>query len=522
MMDVSPINFCLCSSFLPRRRMTIVALVVSITAVSGCDSPQSAGLEQQLGASLHWQACSAEQLQPSPALGRAECGQLAVAENPQAPSGRQIELNIVRLPAIASSPKPDPLFLLAGGPGEAATAMLDRLPPLFRDINRQRDLVFVDQRGTGDSNPLDCKPTKSTDFTLSAQESFALQESLLRDCLDSYQADLRFYTTPFAMDDLNRVRQVLNYPRINLWGGSYGTRAALVYMRRHPDTVRTAVLDSVAPFGIQLPHHVLVDADNSLRRLFSVCAQQAACQQRFGDLEGKTRQLIAELDRNARLIEVEHPLTQDRVEVNVSGQLVAGLIRLGLYQRNLGPVLPLAIEAAIEDDFRPFMLLLLMTEEIGDSMTMGMQHTILCAEDILRPAPVVSSENSILQLDLLGQMQQSCEFWPRGILPENYFKPVSSSTPTLLVSGELDPVTPPRWADSAAETLSNSLHIRVPGAHHIASYVGCVDDLIVDFLDAGGSDDLDINCISEIKALPPFVSTAGPAMTSDNEAAMDD
>lgn len=512
-------KFCFPPACLRTPRLVGIALALSLVAMGACDSPRSKSPEQQSVAGLQLQPCNAEQVA---ALGRAECGQLAVAENPQDPEGRQIQLNVLRLPAIASSPKPDPLFLLAGGPGEAATQMLERLPRLFREINRQRDLVFVDQRGTGASNPLDCKPSEPTDFSLSAQESFAFQESLLRDCLDSYQADLRFYTTPFAMDDLNHVREALGYPLINLWGGSYGTRAALVYMRRHPDTVRAAVLDSVAPFGIQLPHHMLADADSSLRRLFSLCAQQSACHQRFGDLESKTRQLIRELDSKPRNIEVEHPLTQESVQVNVSGQLVAGLIRLGLYQRNLGPVLPLAIESAVEGDFRPLMLLLMLADDAGESMSMGMHHTILCAEDIMRPAPAANNENSILQLDLLSQMQKSCEFWPRGILPEDYFVPVSSAIPTLLVSGELDPVTPPRWADRAAETLSDSLHIRVPGAHHIASHVGCVDDLVVAFLDAGESRELDTDCINGIKALPPFVSTAGPIMSGDNEAAADD
>lgn len=501
------------------RAAAVAAALTIMFAVAACDSSLPVVPAAQSGAMLQLRACSPEQVAAGT---RAQCGELVVAENPEAAEGRRIKLNVVRLPAIASSPRLDPLFVFAGGPGEAATEMVDRMPRLFREINRERDLVFVDQRGTGESNPLDCKPRGPTDFSLSARESFALQESRLRDCLDSYEADPRYYTTPFAMDDIDRVRQALDYPRINLWGGSYGTRAALVYMRRHPGRVRSAVLDSVAPFAIQLPHHTLADADNALRRLFDLCEQQSACRQRFGDLEGKTRRLIGELDRKPRNIEVEHPLTQDRVPVKVNGQLVAALIRMGLYQRNLGPILPLAIESAINEDFRPLMLLLTLTEEVGDSISLGMQHTVLCAEDIMRPAPAAIAENSILQLDLLSQMQQSCEFWPQGILPENYFEPVSSAIPTLLVSGELDPVTPPRWAELAAETLSNSLHLRVPGAHHIASHVGCVDELILDFLNAGGSDNLDTACISAIEALSPFVSSAGPAMTYDKKTGDDE
>lgn len=512
------------------RSTALASLIVLVLTLSSCDFRLATVPQQALGATLQLQSCNSSQVE----VGRAECGHLAVPENPRSPEGRQIRLNIVRLPAIASSPKADPLFVFAGGPGEAATELVDRLPPLFRTVNRQRDVIFIDQRGTGQSNPLDCAPQEPMDFSLSAQESFSLQESVLRDCLVGYDADLRFYTTPYAMDDINQVRQALDYPRINLWGGSYGTRAALVYMRRHPETVRSAVLDSVAPFRIQLPHHALVDADNALRGLFALCHQQSACRQRFGDLESKTRQLIKQLDRNPRQIDVEHPLSQESIEVNVSGPLVAGLIRLALYQRDLGPILPLAIESAAEDDFRPLTLLLMLTEEISASMSLGMQQTILCAEDVMRPAPQGSgdlngklSRDSILQLDVVNQMQKTCEFWPRGTLPENYFEPVHSETPVLLLSGELDPVTPPRWADSAAETLPNSLHVRVPGAHHIASHVGCVGELILDFINTAAVDELDTGCVSAIEAFPPFVSTAGPAMTSNDtgsneEATADD
>ncbi|MEX1031820.1 MAG: alpha/beta hydrolase [Cellvibrionaceae bacterium] len=437
-----------------------------------------------------------------------------MAENPEAPEGRHIELNIVRLPAIASSPKPDSLFILTGGPGEAATDLVERLPPLFRDANRQRDLVFVDQRGTGESNPLDCAPKEPMDYSLSAQESQAMQDSLLRGCLAGYDADLRFYTTPYAMDDINRVREALDYDHINLWGGSYGTRAALVYMRRHPDTVRSAVLDSLAPIGIQLPHHALVDADTALRNLFGLCEQDAACQQRFGDLESTTRQLVADLDDRPRRVSVEHPLTQERIQLNVSGQWLASLIRLALYQRDLGPILPLAIESAAAGDFRPFVLLLTLAEDLSESISIGMQITILCAEDVTRPAPEHNLERaSILQLDMLDGMRATCEFWPRGELPEDYFEPVYSDAPVLLLSGELDPVTPPRWADYAGRTLPNSRHIRVPGAHHVSSNTGCLNDLIIEFIDAPSAANLDTECVQAIEPFPPFVSRAGPAMS---------
>lgn len=498
-----------------RRRVASALIALFLFGLVACENAIDSTSDTRSSASLVLHSCESTLGQSRPALKRAQCGRLSVPENPERPEARQVNLNILRLPAIASSPKPDPLFVFAGGPGQAATELVDRLPALFRKVNLERDVVFVDQRGTGQSNPLDCAADENVDFSLSTEESFARQEAQLRECLASYDADLRYYTTPFAIDDINGVREALGYSRINLWGGSYGTRAALIYMRRHPESVRTAVLDSVAPVAIQLPHHTSRDADDALRRLFSVCEQQPACRQRYPDLAGTTRKLIRELDRSPRMLELEHPLTGKELRVRLSGELFAGLIRLGLYQRELGPMLPLIVSSAAQGDFRPLAPLLTFTEQVSDSMSVGMQQTILCAEDLRRRAPVLAERDPILQLNPVEQMQQVCEFWPEGILPEGYFEPVASDTPVLLLSGELDPVTPPRWGDLAAETLGNSLHVRVPGAHHMAGYSGCVDDLIVDFIEQGSVQRLDTSCVENVRPLPPFVSPAGPAMTAE-------
>lgn len=516
------------SAWSPRLRRThrrLAALAVMATPLlSACDSSGPTVHEVRGEENSSWlQACAALEQQSGSLWSRARCGRLEVPENPQQSPGRRIALNVIRLPAIASSPRPDPLFILVGGPGEAATDLVDRLPSLFHRVNQDRDIVLVDQRGTGQSNPLDCAAGEAPDYSLSAREIFTLQADLLRRCLAAYEADLRFYTTPYAADDLDQVRSALGYRRINLWGGSYGTRAALVYMRRHPDAVRSAVLDSVAPVDIRLPHHALVDVDGALRRLFDHCAREKSCRARFGNLESRARSLIAELDRAPRLVEMEHPLSQEIMEVRVSGQLVASLIRLGLYQRDFGPVIPLAIDSAAKGDFRPLALLLIGTEDVSESISLGMQTTILCTEDfsaenpkaenLSRPrSPTADVNNSILQLELVTPLRNTCDFWPEGNLPEGYFEPVRSNAPVLLVSGELDPVTPPRWAERAAETLPNSRHIRVPGAHHIASHVGCVDELITEFIATADPAELDAACVERIKPFPPFLGSAGPSM----------
>lgn len=445
--------------------------------------------------------------------GRGECGRLIVAENPRAPEGRSISLNIVRIPALATEPAPDPVFVLVGGPGEAATDLRHRLPPLFRQLNRQRDIVLVDQRGTGESNPLDCEALNSADFGLPPQESLPGQSARMRECLDKFDADLRFYTTPFFADDLNAVRKALGYEKINLWGGSYGSRAALVYLRRHGASVRSVVLDSVAPFAIQLPLHALADADAALSRVLAHCKDLNPCAEAFGDLEERTRNLIRQLDATPRLLEIQHPVTHEPLSVHLDGQVLAGLIRLALYQREMSPLLPLSLDAASRNDFRPLMVLLALSEQVAEALSLGLQQTILCAEDIMRPWPELEARGeSILQLDLLSHLKSQCEQWPRGILPEDYFQPVHSQVPVLLLSGALDPVTPPRWADVAAETLPNSRHLVVPGGHHIVSHLGCVREIALRFVKEAAHEGLAVSCLESIKPLPPFITPAGPAM----------
>lgn len=485
-----------------------------ITVLAGCTPPDGVG-PVNTDASLALHACQQDELDSRNFSRALQCGTLPVPENPNRPDGRQIALNIVRLPAIAADPEPDPLFVLAGGPGQAATEVIQSLGRFRTLVNRKRDIVFVDQRGTGKSAPLDCVFEEDLELTL--EQAMAAQQARLKECLDGYDADLRWYTTPWAMDDIDTVRRVLGYDRINLWGGSYGTRAGLVYLRRHPETVRTLVLDSVAPVGINLPHHMLADSDRALRRLFEHCAADPACEQRFGDLATRTRQLIADLDVNPRRVDIEDPLTQETLSVTMSGQLLAGFLRLGLYSRELGPIMPWLIDALANGDYRPAAVLFQSGGEMQESISLGMQFTVLCAEDIGQGADEIPADESILQLRQTESMAAICDFWPAGELPDNYREPVASDKPVLLLSGDLDPVTPPRWGERAAESLSNSLHLVVPGSHHGASRFGCVPRLIDEFIAAGDGAALETDCIQRIQPAAPFVSSAGPAMLEINE-----
>ena len=207
----------------------------------------------------------------------AYCGTLKVYENRATKQGRQIDLNIVVLPALRSDAQPDPLFFLAGGPGQGAAKLAKAVRTIFQRVQNDRDIVLVDQRGTGKSNPLDCN---NDDDSLQAfMETNEQMLERLKACQAKYDADLTLYTTPIAMDDLDDVRAFLGYDKINVYGGSYGTRAALVYMRQHGDRVRSAILDGVAPPNMRLPLYFPRDTQRAFELLAKDCAERRGLQQ---------------------------------------------------------------------------------------------------------------------------------------------------------------------------------------------------------------------------------------------------
>src|SRR5829696_560069 len=213
----------------------------------------------------------------------AYCGTLKVYGDRLVKPGRQIDLNIVVLPALRSDAQPDPLFFLAGGPGQGAAKLAKVVREIFRRVQNDRDIVLVDQRGTGKSNPLNCLNDED-DSLQSIMQTNDQTIAKLKMCQAQYDADLTLYTTPIAMDDLDDVRAYLGYEKINVYGGSYGTRAALVYMRQHGDRVRTAILDGVAPPNMRLPLYFPRDTQRAFELLAKDCAADEGCNMAYPNL----------------------------------------------------------------------------------------------------------------------------------------------------------------------------------------------------------------------------------------------
>jgi len=437
------------------------------------------------------------------------CGTLTVYENRDTRSGRQISLNIVVLPAVGTA-LADPLFFLAGGPGQAAAQLAPQLRQVFRPIQKTRDIVLVDQRGTGKSNPLECRSNEDSLRSLLEREDTV--EQRLRRCLDGYDADVRLYTTPIAMDDLDQVREWLGYERINLYGGSYGTRAALVYVRQHGDHVRTITLDGVAPTDMRLPLFVARDAQHSLDTWLAQCAADTRCRAAFPNLRDRVRTLLARLDASPVMLRMTHPRTGLTEDTMIDARTVASLLFGALYSPVTASMLPVLIDRAEHNDFAA-LLALGMADDSSQSVSVGMQLSVLCSED----APLVSrtdltreTSGNLFGDRLFADQITACGFWPRGTIEASYYQPVRSDVPALVLSGDRDPITPPVWGDEVTSQLRHARHFTASATGHGVIGTPCGVRLISDFLDRGTSDSLDGSCLTTVKPPPFFLTPAGP------------
>jgi len=420
------------------------------------------------------------------------CATYPVWENRETRQGRKIGLNIVILPALGPDKQPDPIFEFGGGPGEGIVSLAPWYPETLR---RNRDVVLIDQRGTGRSNPLDCSfYGEPVDFRRAAGELFPVDE--IRKCRAKLEkiADLTQYTTSIFADDLNEVRQWLGYDKINLSGGSYGTRMAQVYWHRHPETVRSVVLVAVVHPGLYLPLRHAYAGQRALDLLLAECAAQPECHAAYPDVNADLRAIKKRIDKGVT-VTVTNTRTGERQEVRPAWGMVAEGIRFLLYGQG-GGSLPLQIRRATQGDLAPLIQMAIERRlGIDEALAMGLNFSVTCAEDLPFITEQMIRKNTpgtYLGDYRIRQQKAVCANWPRGKV-EKVHEPVRSDVPVLLISGERDPVTPPEQAEKASRYMTNKLHVVIPRGSH--GGVGeCTDNLIRDFLDRASVEGLDPSC----------------------------
>jgi pimeloyl-ACP methyl ester carboxylesterase len=432
-------------------------------------------------------------------------GFCTVFENRSTGEGRKIRLGMVVLPARAENPEPDPVFFLHGGPGAAATSIAKR--QISGWMRETRDLVFIDQRGTGSSNALRV-PIGGSDDDLQTYLKPYFDVEAFRAALPEIEAraDISQYTTPNSVDDFDEVRDALGYERINLRGGSYGTRSALVYMRRHTRSIRSATLQGIQPIAYLNPLPHARGAQESLDLIFDEIEASEKYRKAFPNLRENFTAILKRLERDPAEVVVSHPKTKEDSTVLLRRNAFAEAVRLQLYSMPSNRRLPLLLSRAHTGDYRELVqAAILQSRSVRNMLAWGMLIAVTESEDISRidPADIGSAcAGTFLGRTRIDEQLAIAEFWPSGSVAKNFSDPVSVSVPTLLWSGTHDPSTTPAWGAEAASHLPNSLHIVIPSGHGV--FGPEVERLDRTFLERGSVKGLDISDL-EALTLPPLV-----------------
>ena len=486
------------------------ALLLLAVGASVSAARPTAAASFQLG-SLQFATCDLKDRSDGDLLG-ARCAYLQVPENPAEPAGRQIQLRIALAAANNVKPTEDPVFFLAGGPGQSAVEAYPQIAAGLARVREKRHLLMVDQRGTGASNPLKCEGKDGKSAYAADDDSAAAQVAFVRGCLQSLagRADPRFYTTTVAVTDLDRVRQAIGAEKINLFGVSYGTRVAQVYLRHYPSHVRSIVLDGVVPPDLVLGNDFASNLESALQGIFERCKKAADCHAAFADPAADLARLLAALRGQSQRVDYRDPKTGELLSEDLTAADVGGVVRLFAYTPETAALLPLALHEAVNG--QPQALLAqsrLITGDLSEQIMHAMQMAVICSEDgpylMARPEDAAT----VMGNDFVNALQTQCAVWPTGERPTDFYAAPLSAVPTLLLSGEFDPVTPPRYGEATLKHFSHGRHLLVAGRGHNVMTAGCVPRLLAQFVEQADAGALDVACLKDFAAIPAFLNRNG-------------
>ncbi|QOY96528.1 alpha/beta fold hydrolase [Massilia sp. UMI-21] len=420
------------------------------------------------------------------------------------PAAGKIKLHVTVAPAHRRGTRGDPLFVLAGGPGQAGSDVVGILRTAFSRVRATRDIVFLDQRGTGRSGKLDCKSKPEHEHMTEQQ-----LEAEVHACIAATKAPYAAYTTDAAARDTELVRRALGYGAVNVWGGSYGTRLGQAYARLYPASVRSLVLD-----GVAAPDQVIqagsLDAHAALDKMFAQCAAEASCNKAFPNLRAQFDGLVAKLEAGPLKLSLANPRTAQPVEITMTAARFLGTVHNILYSPADARRLPFLVHNAAQGRWQPFIARQNLAGDFGgdSQMAMLLHLAVVCAEDVPRLTPeLLASDAGKLTKTLAKQMPAFCKQMNVPAVP--YREPARIDAPALLLSGALDPVTPPRRAESAARYMRHAQHVVVANAGHGVSQLGCAPRLLRAFLDKP-QEKLDASCLKEIPPPTFQLGSAGP------------
>jgi pimeloyl-ACP methyl ester carboxylesterase len=442
----------------------------------------------------------------------ARCGVLNVPEDRTKPGGATIDLSVAVVPALNRRAEAAPLFLLAGGPGQGATAMYTSYAAAFARVNRNHDIVLVDQRGTGKSAPLACD--YPDDWQATDDLMPALRQATAA-CLRKYGDRVRFYTSSVAVADLEAVRRALKVQAIDLYGSSYGTRVAQLYMRRFPASVHAVILDGVTYPEQAIGPETPLDGQRALDLIVKRCGASPDCGAAYPELRQDLDGLRRQFGPQKSMITIDDPNSSLPLKIQFNRNMLNASLRFLSYSAAQASLMPALIHQANQGTLAPLAAQTIMTaRQVGDQLASGMQNSVICSEDVpffaaadIDSAAISRTYQGADQLDALLEI---CKLWPRGPVDADLHAPLQSDIPTLLLSGEADPVTPPADAERAARGLARHRHLILSGEGHGQVATGCVPRLMAEFLDTAAPDKLDATCLERHSPAPFFVNMTGP------------
>lgn len=430
---------------------------------------------------------------------KAQCGTFDVAENRSEPMSddNKVSLNIVVLPKFKEESKEFPLLFLAGGPGQAATELAPALDRLLNEVRQEHDIIFIDQRGTGKSNPLSCDDEDIDSLTLDDSQ-LDLQEEMTKCLAQLSGRHFPSYNTYDSIKDFEAVRAAMGIKKLHLLGGSYGTRAGFAYLKLFPESIATSILDSNAPMELVIGLFGK-SSERAFDMLLKDCNESENCQAAFPNLKQDFMNLMARLEEGPIKSKMYHPATGKPVEAVLSKDKVSEALRSTLYDLTSRQMLPYMINRAANGDVRflsAFIGRTVDAERGPGALYIGLTMNIVCNEDIPRASSAAFKNDAENYFNgELGHstFTEACQYWPKWDAPKDFAEPVTADVPVLLFSGSYDPVTPPAYGEMALKHLPNAKHVEIKFGSHVASIRQCTD-LINSFLEAGQFDDLDFSC----------------------------
>jgi len=427
---------------------------------------------------------------------RLRCGYIIVNENPNEPNGQKINIHYAVIPAVKNIYPNQAFLAIAGGPGQSAIDNAPLFNNTFARIRETRDILLIDQRGTGRSNILKCPEDKSVSPLLMNEGNFdTIAET--NKCLAAIDGDVTQYTSTAALKDFEAVRISLGYDKLHIYGISYGTRMAQLYMREYAEAIATVTLDGVVPMQ-QSVLAIGLAIDRAVDLLISECENLSRCQQQFPSLRKALATTEVELMLSPVKAQIFHPMTGQPTEFLLTHDKFLSVIRLALYSPTTRVLLPYAIHQAGEKNYQAVLGLYSLTME-GIDIAMGMHASVVCSEDIHRLSTDLSTEleTSYMGRTMFTELSKVCSVWPSTKVDETFSAPISNNIPTLLLSGELDPATPPDWAILAMADMKNATHLVAPHAAHGVAMQSCANRLVAQLVDEDSTAELDGDCLKE-------------------------